>query len=275
MHNIKSFNNFTFNLIKLQNYVNKNYTPVRKDDIKLIMFNAVISSYPDQKWMSLEDSFFQNIPSEDIELTIIYTILSYKLGTFFTKCNPLIKTDLINALLIYSVNIYKIHKYAIYLLSGELLKLTEYAYNNHLIKPRHIYKIILDNFILDKMDEIKLDEIVEKVNSFIKEHEMKIFNGNYFFFNIYQCLKRLVTLDFYPEDTSAIELIPLFNTILNEDTKMQIQKEFQRIEESNKPLIEKIKDAITIAHHYGYELPIAQEKKLSKKALNNQLKELK
>ena len=104
MHNIKPFNNFTFNLIKLQNYVNKNYTPVRKDDIKLIMFNAVISSYPDQKWMSLEDSFFQNIPSEDIELTIIYTILSYKLGTFFTKCNPLIKTDLINALLIYSVN---------------------------------------------------------------------------------------------------------------------------------------------------------------------------
>ena len=110
------------------------------------------------------------------------------------------------------------------------------------------------------MDEIKLDEIVEKVNSFIKEHEMKIFNGNYFFFNIYQCLKRLVTLDFYPEDTSAIELIPLFNTILNEDIKMQIQKDFQRIEESNKRLIEKIKDAITIAHDYGYELPIAQEK---------------
>ena len=94
------------------------------------------------------------------------------------------------------------------------------------------------------MDEIKLDEIVEKVNSFIKEHEMKIFNGNYFFFNIYQCLKRLVTLDFYPEDTSAIELIPLFYTILNEDIKMQIQKDFQRIEESNKPLIEKIKEGI-------------------------------
>ena len=132
MHNIKSFNNFTFNLIKLQNYVNKNYTPVRKD-----------------------------------ELTIIYTILSYKLGTFFTKCNPLIKTDLINALLIYSVNIYKIHKYAIYLLSGELLKLTEYAYNNHLIKPRHIYKIILDNFMLDKVDEKKQEEILAIIKKFI------------------------------------------------------------------------------------------------------------
>ena len=240
MHNIKSFNNFTFNLIKLQNYVNKNYTPVRKDDIKLIMFNAVISSYPDQKWMSLEDSFFQNIPSEDIELTIIYTILSYKLGTFFTKCNPLIKTDLINALLIYSVNIYKIHKYAIYLLSGELLKLTEYAYNNHLIKPRHIYKIILDNFMLDKVDEKKQEEI---------------------------CLTKLMTIDFYPEDTSAIELIPLFNTIPDEKVKAQIVKDFAHIEESDKPLIEKIQDSITIAHHYGYELPLAQEKKLSKNTL--------
>ena len=262
MHNIKSFNNFTFNLIKLQNYVNKNYTPVRKDDIKLIMFNAVISSYPDQKWMSLEDSFFQNIPSEDIELTIIYTILSYKLGTFFTKCNPLIKTDLINALLIYSVNIHKIHKYAIYLLSGELLKLTEYAYNNHLIKPRHIYKIILDNF-----DEKKQEEILAIIKKFIQEHEIKIFNGNYYFFNIYQCLTKLMTIDFYPEDTSAIELIPLFNTIPDEKVKAQIVKDFAHIEESDKPLIEKIQDSITIAHHYGYELPLAQEKKLSKNTL--------
>lgn len=267
MHNIKSFNNFTFNLIKLQNYVNKNYTPVRKDDIKLIMFNAVISSYPDQKWMSLEDSFFQNVPSEDIELTIIYTILSYKLGTFFTKCNPLIKTDLINALLIYSVNIYKIHKYAIYLLSGELLKLTEYAYNNHLIKPRHIYKIILDNFMLDKVDEKKQEEILFIIKKFIQEHEIKIFNGNYYFFNIYQCLTKLMTIDFYPEDTSAIELIPLFNTIPDEKVKAQIVKDFAHIEESDKPLIEKIQDSITIAHHYGYELPLAQEKKLSKNTL--------
>ncbi len=267
MPNIRSFNNFTLNLIKLQNYVNKNYTSVRKDDIKLIMFNAVISAYPDQRWMSLEDSFFQNIPSEDIELTMIYTILSYKLGTLFTKCNSLIKTDLINALLIYRVNIYKIHKYAIFLLTGELLKLTEYAYTNHLIKPRHIYKIILDNFILDKVDEKKQEEILAIIKKFIQEHEIEIFNGNYYFFNIYQCLKRLMTIDFYPEDTSAIELIPLFNTIPDEKVKSQIVKDFAHIEASDKPLIEKIQDSITIAHHYGYELPLAQEKKLSKNTL--------
>ena len=268
MPNIRSFNNFTLNLLKLQNYVNKNYTPAQKDDIKIIMFNAIISAYPDQKWMTLEDSFFKDIPSEDIELTIIYTILSYKLGTIFTKCSPLIKTDLINALLIYKVNIYKIHKYAAFLLTGELLKLTEYAYNNHLIKPRHIYKIILDNFMLDKVDEKKQEEILALIKKFIQEHEIKIFNGNYYFFNIYQCLKRSITIDFYPEDISAIELIPLFNTIPDEKVKAQIAKDFAHIEASDKPLIEKIQDSITIAHHYGYELPLAQEKKLSKSTLN-------
>lgn len=270
MPNIRSFNNFTLNLLKLQNYVNKNYTPAQKDDIKIIMFNAIISAYPDQKWMTLEDSFFKDIPSEDIELTIIYTILSYKLGTIFTKCSPLIKTDLINALLIYKVNIYKIHKYAAFLLTGELLKLTEYAYNNHLIKPRHIYKIILDNFMLDKVDEKKQEEILAIIKKFIQEHEIKIFNGNYYFFNIYQCLKRSITIDFYPEDISAIELIPLFNTIPDEKVKAQIAKDFAHIEASDKPLIEKIQDSITIAHHYGYELPLAQEKKLSKSTLNTE-----
>ena len=55
-----------------------------------------------------------------------------------------------------------------------------------------------------------------------------------------------------------------------EKLKLQIQKDFEHIENSDKPLIEKIEDSITIAHHYGYELPLAQEKKLSKKSLNNE-----
>ena len=269
MPNIRSFNNFTINLIKLQNYVNKGYTPIRKDDIKLIMFNAIISNYPDRKWLLLEENFFLNIPSEDLDLTIIYTILSYKLGSIFTKCNLLIQADLINSLLLYKVNIYKIHKYANFLLTGKVLKLTEYAYNNHLIKPRYIYKLILDNFILDNVDEKKEKEIISILEKFIKEHEIKIFNGNYYFFNIYKCLKRLTTLDFYPENTTAIELIPLFNSIPDEKLKLQIQKDFEHIENSDKPLIEKIKDSITIAHHYGYDLPLAQEKKLAKRSLNS------
>ena len=48
---------------------------------------------------------------------------------------------------------------------------------------------------------------------------------------------------------------------------MQIEKDFEHIENSDKPLIEKIKDSITIAHHYSYELPLAQEQRILKNTL--------
>ena len=99
------------------------------------------------------------------------------------------------------------------------------------------------------------------INKFIKEHEIKIFNGNYYFFNIYRCLRKLITLEFYPDDTSIIELIPLFNTIPDEELRQRIQKDFENIEKSDKPLIEKIEDAIIVAHHYSYDLPLAQKKR--------------
>ena len=100
----------------------------------------------------------------------------------------------------------------------------------------------------------------EAMERFIKEHEIKIFNGNYYFFNIYKCLRKLTTLSYYPEDTSAIDLIPLFNTIENEETKKRIQDDFANIENSNKPLIEKIEDSIVVAHHYSYDLPLAKKR---------------
>ena len=99
------------------------------------------------------------------------------------------------------------------------------------------------------------------INKFIKEHEIKIFNGNYYFFNIYKCLSKLITLEFYPDDTSVIDLIPLFNTISDEKLKEKIAKDFENIEKSDKTLIEKIEDSIIVAHHYSYDLPIAQKKR--------------
>lgn len=268
MHNIKT-NNYTLNILKLQNYINKVSSNYKKDDIKLIMFKSIISSYPDAKWFSIEKNFFQNMPTTDSDTIIIYTVLAYKLGNLFTDKDPIIINDIIHILKEYNINIYKVNKYTSILLNDEIYKLTSYAYKHHLIKPKHIYKIILDNFYLDKIDNKKYEEIIDIIKKFINEHEIKIFNGNYYFFNIYQCLKRLITLEFYPEDISAIELIPLFNSIPNSKIKEQIQKDFEHIENSNKTLIEKIEDSITIAHHYGYELPLAQNK-LIKKPLNMQ-----
>ena len=61
MHNTNSFNSFTTNILKLKNYVNKNYQGDNKNEILLVIFNAVTSYYPDRNWLLILDNFFQNI----------------------------------------------------------------------------------------------------------------------------------------------------------------------------------------------------------------------
>ena len=258
---IKNFSAFSSNIAKLRNYVNKNYYFDADTELLLIMFNSIISSYPNDLWFEIENDFFQKMPKSSIDDTIVYTILSYKLGKSFTNLPEIIQNDLIDALIINEISAYKLSKHASILINDKLLKLTLYGYEHHLIKPRHIYKIIYDNFDLTNLDANKLEDILLMINKFIKEHEIKIFNCNYYFFNIYKCLRKLITLEFYPDDTSVIELIPLFNTISNEELKLRIQNDFKNIEESDKPLIEKIEDAIIVAHHYSYDLPLAQKKR--------------
>ena len=261
MAHVKEFSTYTTNISRLKNYINKNYSQDKEHELSLIIFNAIINAYPNKTWLDIEENFFIKIPKDDINLTLIFTILSYKLGNSFLALPEIIQRDLIDALIINKINAYKFAKHATFLTSDELLKLTIYGFEHHLIKPRHIYKIIYDNFDLTNLDTHKLEDILTMINKFIKEHEIKIFNGNYYFFNIYKCLRKLITLEFYPEDTSVIELIPLFNTIPDEELKQRIQKDFENIENSDKPLIEKIEDAIIIAHHYSYDLPLAQKKR--------------
>ena len=258
---IKNFSAFSSNIAKLRNYVNRNYYFDADTELLLIMFNSIINSYPNNLWFEIESDFFQKMPKSSIDDTIVYTILSYKLGKNFTDLPEIIQNDLIDALIINEISAYKLSKHASILINDKLLKLTLYGYEHHLIKPRHIYKIIYDNFDLTNLDANKLEDILLMINKFIKEHEIKIFNGNYYFFNIYKCLRKLITLEFYPEDTSVIELIPLFNTIPDEELRQRIQKDFENIEKSDKPLIEKIEDAIIVAHHYSYDLPLAQKKR--------------
>ena len=256
---IREFNSFKSNLLKLRNYVNKSCLYNQENEVKLIIFNSIINNYPDNNWFNIKNNFFQNLPKEDIIETIIYTILSYKLGNNFVSLPEVIQKDLIDTLIINEVSTYNLVKHSNILINSEILEQTIYGYDNHLIKPRYVYKIIYDNFDLNYIDDKKLERMYSLIDKFISEHEIKLFNGNYYFFNIYTCLKKLITLEVYQEDTSIIELIPLFNTIPNEQLKEMIQKDFLRLEESNKPLIEKIEDAITITHNYSYDLPLAQK----------------
>ncbi len=257
MTKIKTLTNFNINIHKLQNYVNKLYEGENANEVLLIMFNSIINAYPNKDWMNLEDVFFINLPTDNVEQLIVHTILAYKLGINYLTTPCIIQNDLENTLINSKTSPYNLHKYATNLLNKSIYDLTIYAYENHLIKPRHIYKIITDQF---ELDNINIKEATKTIQSFIKEHEIKIFNGNYYFFNIYKCLKKLTTLSFYPEDTSAIDLIPLFNTIENEETKKRIQDDFASIENSNKPLIQKIEDSIVVAHHYSYDLPLAKKR---------------
>lgn len=259
---IKRSNNYQMssNIARLKVYVNNNYKD--KDNILLIMFNSFISNYPDKVWMDICEEFFLKIPKEDdLDKIIIYTILSYNLGNSFLKLDNIIISDLIDALLINDVSTYHLTKHASVLLNEDILKLTNLAWEYHLIKPRHIYKLIYDNFDLTNVDTYKYKNILIYIDKFIKEHEINLFNGNYYFFNIYRCLKKLISLKLYNEDLSILELIPLFNTITDDNLKENIKRDFANLEKINKPILEKINDAITITHKYAYDLPIAQKKR--------------
>lgn len=157
----------------------------------------------------INQNFLQNIEfTYSYDEQMVFTILASKLGLEFISKKPEQYGELASILPLTQKSPLNYSSYAqIFLISPELLKQTLYAYENHLINPRHIYKIIYDNFDLTNLDAHKLEDILSIINKFIKEHEIRIFNGNYYFFNIYKCLRKLITLEFYPDDTPVIELI--------------------------------------------------------------------
>lgn len=249
---------FDYNLYKLKSYVNKYYDKEHINEILVIMFNNAINNYPNINWLNVKKDFFINLGKDDIEKTMIYTILVDKLGSKFMNIIDIAIDDIISTLLNYSISPYNLVNYTKVFISDKIYSITSYAYTNHLIKPRHIYRVILDNFKLD--NNINYDDIIKLINSFVLEHKIKIFHGNYYFFNIYQCLKKLISLNYYPYDTSSLELIPLFNTIEDEQIKRQIALDFAYIENSDLPLMDKIKECINISTHYGYDLPLAKKR---------------
>lgn len=240
--------NYNLDIIRLNNMINKDNS---KDTVVLrTLFNSIIAKYPDKTWLGMLDNFFVNMPVYSNKDIMIYTILSYKLDNTFTSLNPFVQKELIYSLVTSDISYYNMVKYARLLLSSNILEKITIAYQNHLINPHYIFKLILKHSTLEAFNETKILSIIDK---FIKEHELKLFNGNYNFFNVYHCLKKLINLDYYQEDISALELIPLLEE-LDDSTKVKIKEGFKRIEQSNKNLMEKINDAITLTVRYSYEL---------------------
>lgn len=69
---IREFTSFRSNIVRLKNYVNKNYQSDKDNELYLIMFNSTINNYPNKNWSSIEKDFFDKIPKDDINLTLIF-----------------------------------------------------------------------------------------------------------------------------------------------------------------------------------------------------------
>lgn len=63
---IREFTSFRSNIVRLKNYVNKNYQSDKDNELYLIMFNSTINNYPNKNWSSIENDFFEKIPKDDI-----------------------------------------------------------------------------------------------------------------------------------------------------------------------------------------------------------------
>lgn len=241
--------NYNIDIIRLKNKINQDNS---QDTLILrTIFNSVISKYPDITWLNILDNFFLNIPSYSDKDIMIYTILSYKVSSF-SKLDSFFQKELIYSLITSNVTDFNLVKYTNILLKEDIISKVIMGYQKYLIKPHYIFKLIISN-IYDK-------ELTKLIDKFIKEHEVSLFRGNYNFFNIYHSLKNLINLDYYKEDISVLEIIPYFEEF-DDSTKELIKKEFQRIEESDKTLMEKIEDSITLIARFSYELPMYSHKR--------------
>ncbi len=255
----KIISTFEFNLYRLKKHVNNNYIGDFKSKILLQTFNGIIKNYPDSSWQQIADSFFLKLPQYDMELIIIYTILSYKIGINFTNCNSEFIHDLISSFCYYNINPTKIVKYANLFCSCPLYEIITDAQINHLIKPRHLFKIAMDNYNLDCLTKKDEQDLVKRIKRFIEESYKPIFDGNYSFFNVYLSLKKLISLEYYEIDTFALDVIPLLNSIPSDKTQNEIKMHFANIDNSPLSIIDKIEECLNVAYIYGYEIPINEK----------------
>jgi len=248
----------TAHLLRLKRTIELHYDH-EKDEILFIIFSSIINTYPNQKWLEIEDAFFAKLPKTTPQSVMIYTILAFKLELNFLNSNDEFIYDLILSIVYFEISPHKLEKYAKIFLEPDIYPAIIEAQKESLIKPRLIFKIAFEYLKNHDFTPITITQIKEEIRMFINMHKIELFNGNYYFFNIYHSLKKLITLSLYPDDSKVIELIPLFNTIPSEEIKNIIKRDFAFIEKSSKPLLEKIKDCIDITSKYSYELPLANE----------------
>lgn len=250
---------FHFNLYRLKNYINSNIPSTKDNEITLIMFNNIIDSFPNNNWLRIKDSFFDYLEYRTPNWIVTYTIIAYNIGPKYFLMHPLFIEDLSTTLTAYHIKPYLISKYANFFLKEPLASIINKALINKGILPKYIFRIVLENFNLENISNSKEKEIIKTIENFVNEYNFQIFNGNYSFFNIYHCLKKIwdnqVILELPDLNFSNIELVLKFNEFPNEQIKEEIQKHFAQIEQSESSIKKKVEDSLTIIANYSYDLP--------------------
>ena len=253
----KTISYFQFNLYRLKNYVNINHDDI--DEITLIVFNHVINSFPDNNWIDIKDSFLKKMELRDSKLLVFYTIVSYKMGPSFTNANPLFIEALIENLITHKINPFKIVYYTSFFLRDSVLELITTALETKGIPPKYIINLVFETFDLSNIPYQAQDKIIDAIKEFVEGFSFQIFNGNYNFFNIYSCLKRIwddyLILELDDLRFEDIELLLSFNELPSDELKEKAMKEFERIENKDATISKKYADCLTVITRYSYELP--------------------
>lgn len=133
--------------------------------------------------------------------------------------------------------------------------------------PKDFQENLIESLIGYRVSPYKLvryaDEFMADENKDEEKEEVsnqKLFGDNVNFYNIYDTLTNLIEMTGYKKNASILEIIPLFNTIRDDNIKKRIKLDFTYVGNSNKNAEDKIDDAITIANHYQDFLPLNIEK---------------
>ena len=248
---------FQFNLYRLKNSINHDCADI--DDITLIIFNNIINSFPDNNWIDIKDSFFKNIQLRDNKWLVTYTIVSYKMGSTFTTAHPIFIESLIDNLISHKISPFKIIFYTSFFLRENVLSLITTALETKGIPPNYIINLVFENFDLSTIPYQSQEKIISAIQNFVEGFSFQIFNGNYNFFHIYSCLKKLwddyIILELDDLHFRDIELLLSFNELPSDELKKKAMKEFERIEKKDATISEKYSDCLTIITRYSYELP--------------------
>lgn len=273
MKNVKIVDYFQFNLLRLKNRINK-MPREETEEVSLIIFNNIINHFPNDKWYTIKEKFGDYISIKSPQWIINYTILAYNLGPQFINSHPSFIEDLCDVFTKYKISPYKLTKYAEFFLYPSMYDTIIAGLTKKGIPPKYIIRLVLENFDLGAINHLGQKSIYQTTQKFVDAFSYQIFDGNYSFFNVYRCLKRIwdyyLILELPDLNFQDIELLLELEEIPDENTKKKIRNDFAAIEEKDSSIAEKFQDSLTVIIHYSYDLPTYLPSKMARKEKSNE-----